>query len=126
MNASMGTHEPLEKLSPATLELHRALVSLMEELEAVDWYQQRVDASDDAELAAVLKHNRDEEVEHACMTLEWIRRHDPVFDRMLREYLFREGSITGREEETNEGGAESAGARGPSLAIGSLREENRR
>ncbi len=91
--ASEGTHEALDKLSPATLERHRAIVSIMEELEAVDWYDQRVDASDDPDLAAVLAHNRDEEKEHASMTLEWLRRHDPALDRHLRTYLFTDGSI---------------------------------
>ena len=91
--ASEGTHEALDKLRPATLERHRAIVSIMEELEAIDWYDQRVDASDDPELAAVLAHNRDEEKEHAAMTLEWLRRHDPVLDQHLRTYLFTDGSI---------------------------------
>jgi ferritin-like protein len=94
-----GFHEPLDKLSPATMERHRAIVSLIEELEAVDWYDQRVDATDDDDLRAVLAHNRDEEREHAAMTLEWLRRHDPVWDRFLRTYLFTEGPITEIEEE---------------------------
>src|SRR4051794_17745594 len=96
--ASEGTHEALDKLSPATLERHRAIVSIMEELEAVDWYDQRVDASDDPHLAAVLAHNRDEEKEHAAMTLEWLRRHDPALDRHLRTYLFTDRPITEVEE----------------------------
>jgi len=91
--ASEGLHEPIEKLSAETLDRHRAVVSLMEELEAIDWYDQRVDAASDPELAAVLAHNRDEEKEHAAMTLEWIRRHDRVFDRMLRRYLFTDRPI---------------------------------
>lgn len=91
--ASEGLHEPIDKLSAETLDRHRAIVSLMEELEAIDWYDQRVDAASDPELAAVLAHNRDEEKEHAAMTLEWIRRHDRVFDRMLRRYLFAERPI---------------------------------
>jgi uncharacterized protein len=97
---SAGTHEPLEKLETLTVDLHRALRSLMEELEAVDWYQQRVDATDDADLKRVLAHNRDEEIEHAAMVLEWIRRNNSTFDRMLRAYLFTEGEITGIEAET--------------------------
>jgi uncharacterized protein len=91
--ASDQLHEPADALRPETIEMHRALASLIEELEAVDWYTQRVDASQDQALRAVLAHNRDEEKEHACMTLEWIRRQDPAFDRLLREILFREGPI---------------------------------
>jgi uncharacterized protein len=91
-------HESEERLSPATRDMHRAIVSLMEELEAVDWYQQRMDATESAELRDILRHNRDEEKEHAAMVLEWIRRHDPSFDTKLREYLFTEGSIVGREQ----------------------------
>lgn len=97
--AHEGMHEDRSELTDATREMHRAIVSLMEELEAIDWYQQRVDACRDPELRAVLAHNRDEEKEHAAMTLEWIRRHDSVFDHELREYLFREGSIVGKEHE---------------------------
>lgn len=93
--ANEGYHEPIEKLSDATLDMHRAITSLMEELEAVDWYNQRVDACSDPELKAILAHNRDEEKEHAAMVLEWIRRQDPVFDKQLKEALFKTGSITG-------------------------------
>ena len=92
--AHEGLHEPVDKLSPETMDFHRAVVSLIEELEAVDWYNQRVDACVDPELRAILAHNRDEEIEHASMTLEWIRRRSPVFDRQLREYLFKTGPIT--------------------------------
>jgi ferritin-like protein len=91
--ASEGLHEPDEAVDEATRELHRALVSLGEELEAVDWYQQRIAASKDAALRAVLQHNRDEEIEHAAMVLEWIRRSDAVFDAQLRRHLFSEGDI---------------------------------
>ena len=87
-------HEPIEKLSSATQDFHRAVVSLIEELEAVDWYNQRVDACTDQELKGILAHNRDEEIEHASMTLEWIRRRNPVFDKELREALFKTGPIT--------------------------------
>ena len=97
--SSEGYHEPLEKLTPATIHLHRAITSLMEELEAIDWYQQRADATDDQPLKKILLHNRNEEVEHACMVLEWIRRHDAVFDKQLRTYLFTEGEITEVEAE---------------------------
>lgn len=96
--ASEGYHEPLEKLTERTVNLHRAIVSLMEELEAVDWYQQRVDATTDPQLRKILLHNRNEEVEHAAMALEWIRRHDAEFDRQLRTYLFTTGEITAIEE----------------------------
>lgn len=94
--ANEGYHEPLEKLSGATLDMHRAIVSLMEELEAVDWYNQRVDAATDPELKKILAHNRDEEKEHASMMLEWIRRHDPAFNHELKDNLFKEGPITGQ------------------------------
>lgn len=91
--ANEGYHEPVAELSEATRDMHRAITSLMEELEAVDWYNQRVDACTDPELASILAHNRDEEKEHAAMVLEWIRRRDPAFDRELRESLFKEGEI---------------------------------
>ena len=93
--AHEGYHEPIDKLSPATVDFHRAVESLIEELEAVDWYNQRVEACTDPELRAVLAHNRDEEMEHASMTLEWIRRRSPVFDSKLRAALFKTGPITG-------------------------------
>lgn len=96
--ASEGYHETIGKLSDATQDMHRAIVSLMEELEAVDWYNQRVDACTDAELKAILVHNRDEEKEHASMVLEWIRRHDTVLDRELHENLFKTGPIAGHHE----------------------------
>lgn len=92
-----GYHEPVDRLREQTLDDHRAIVSLQEEFEAVDWYQQRVDATDDPELAAILAHNRDEEKEHAAMTLEWLRRRDPVLDEQLRTYLFADGSILDAE-----------------------------
>jgi hypothetical protein len=94
--AHEGYHEPIDKLSPETMDFHRAIVSLIEELEAVDWYNQRVDACTDPELSRILAHNRDEEIEHASMALEWIRRRNPVFDRELRDALFKDGPITGR------------------------------
>ncbi|MHB8423795.1 MAG: encapsulin-associated ferritin-like protein [Gammaproteobacteria bacterium] len=95
--ASEGYHEPIEELSDEVRDFHRAVVSLMEELEAVDWYNQRVCACKDRELTAILAHNRDEEMEHASMVLEWIRRHSPRFDHELKEYLFSKGSITDHE-----------------------------
>ncbi len=92
--ASVGYHEPLEKLSEQTRDMHRAIVSLMEELEAVDWYNQRAEACGTPALKAILEHNRDEEKEHAAMLLEWIRRNDPKFSSELKDYLFTETPIT--------------------------------
>lgn len=94
-----GYHEPVDKLSAATMDMHRAITSLMEELEAVDWYNQRVDAATDPELKKILIHNRDEEKEHAAMVLEWIRRRDPKMDKELRDALFKDGPITGDHHE---------------------------
>ncbi|OYY95769.1 MAG: ferritin [Hydrogenophilales bacterium 28-61-23] len=91
--SSVGYHEPIEELSTDTRDMHRAIVALMEELEAVDWYNQRADACRDTELKAILQHNRDEEKEHAAMLLEWIRRQDPSFSSQLNEYLFTERPI---------------------------------
>ncbi len=101
--ASDSFHEREEVLTADTKDLHRAITSLMEELEAVDWYQQRVDATSDAELASILAHNRDEEIEHAMMVLEWIRRRRPTFDEHARTYLFSSGPITGVEERAHRG-----------------------
>jgi len=89
-----GYHEPIAELSDKTRDMHRAIVSLMEELEAVDWYNQRVDACKDPELRGILAHNRDEEKEHAAMVLEWIRRQDPTMDKELRDYLFTDKDLT--------------------------------
>jgi len=97
--SSESLHVPREKLQRTTLNLHYAIASLIEELEAIDWYRQRADDCDEPELRAILLHNAREEIEHASMALEWIRRSDGEFDKQLREYLFSEGSITGREEE---------------------------
>lgn len=91
--SSIGYHEPVEELSAETRDMHRAIVSLMEELEAVDWYNQRADACKDAELKAILEHNRDEEKEHASMVLEWIRRNNPKFSKQLKNYLFSDKPI---------------------------------
>ncbi len=82
-----------KKLSSAVLDMHRAIASLTEELEAVDWYNQRVDVCKDPALKAILAHNRDEEKEHAAMLLEWIRRQDPTFEKELKDYLFTEKPI---------------------------------
>lgn len=91
--ANEGYHEPIDELSAETRDMHRAIQSLMEELEAVDWYNQRVDACQDTELAGILAHNRDEEKEHAAMLLEWIRRRDPKFNDELKDYLFTDKAI---------------------------------
>jgi ferritin-like protein len=93
--SSIGFHEPAEELSAETRDMHRAIVSLMEELEAVDWYNQRCDACADMELRGILEHNRDEEKEHAAMLMEWIRRQDPAFSGQLKTYLFSEKPIAG-------------------------------
>lgn len=104
-------HEPYEDLTPTTRDMHRAIISLMEELEAIDWYQQRADVTPDADLKAVMEHNRDEEIEHAIMTLEWIRRRNAKFDTTLREYLWSDGPITEVEEKLKEeSGAEAPDA----------------
>jgi len=91
--ANEGYHEPVEELSEETKDMHRAIQSLMEELEAVDWYNQRVDACKDPDLRDILAHNRDEEKEHAAMLLEWVRRQDGVFDKELKDYLFTDKPI---------------------------------
>lgn len=129
-------HEPYEQLSPFTRNLHRAIVSLIEELDAVDWYTQRAEVCDDPELKATLLHHRNEEVEHAMMNLEWLRRNMPVFEENMRTYLFSSGPITEVEEAATGGPGErgsieresKAKAVGPgparaggALGVGSLR-----
>ena len=91
--ANEGYHEPIDELSDDTRDMHRAITSLMEELEAIDWYNQRVDACKDTDLTAILAHNRDEEKEHAAMVLEWIRRRDSTFDAELKDFLFTDKPI---------------------------------
>jgi ferritin-like protein len=120
-SSSAGLHEPSDDLTPLAIDQHRAIVSIQEELEAVDWYNQRAVATNRPDLEAVLAHNRDEEKEHAAMTLEWLRRNDPVLDQHLRTYLFTEGSIVEIEHvaEHEEGGDSDS----PSLGIGSLKGE---
>ena len=120
-------HEPLDLLSEDTKNLHRGILSLIEELEAVDWYSQRADACSDPELKEILIHNRDEEIEHAMMALEWIRRRSPEFDQEARTYLFANGPITAAEEAATAGETpaedESPGAgpdSGGSLGIGRI------
>jgi ferritin-like protein len=124
--SSATLHEDPDVLGPEIIDRHRAIVSVMEELEAVDWYDQRAKAASDPELQAILEHNRDEEKEHAAMALEWLRRRDKALDQHLRTYLFTEGPITEIEEkaEAAETGAESVPGDG-SLGIGSLRETGR-
>ena len=119
MAQSAGLHEPEDHLTPETIDRHRAIVSLMEELEAVDWYDQRVQATADESLAGILAHNRDEEKEHASMLLEWLRRRDPALDRHLRTYLFTSGPILELEHED----ASEAGDGDGSLGIGGLSGE---
>jgi hypothetical protein len=121
MAGSSGSlHENEAVLKPETIDRHRAVVSIMEELEAVDWYDQRIDAASDRELKELLAHNRDEEKEHASMMLEWLRRRDPKLDEHLRTYLFTNKSLLEIEEEAegkDGGGSNDDG----SLRIGSLR-----
>lgn len=110
-------HEPPEELSQETRDLHRALATLVEELEAIDWYQHRIDLTADEELRKILLHNRNEEMEHASMALEYLRRRLPDFDARLRTYLFTTGSIVELEAA-----AEGAGRAAQTLGIGSLRK----
>jgi uncharacterized protein len=117
--ASDAYHESPDLLTEATRNMHRAIVSLTEELEAIDWYQQRADACSDPPLKDVLLHNKNEEIEHATMVMEWIRRHDHFFDEMMRKYLFTEQPITGIEK-----GAETAGpapSAAETLGIGGMK-----
>lgn len=116
--ASDSYHESPDTLSRDTRLQHQAIASLMEELEAVDWYQQRIDATSDAELKMILAHNRDEEKEHAAMLLEWLRRRDPCLDRQLKTYLFTQGDVAEQEEA----GSGTAAGGSESLGIGSLRK----
>ncbi|WP_375203986.1 encapsulin-associated ferritin-like protein [Hyphococcus sp.] len=97
--SSEGLHAPRERLSKETIHMHQAISSLMEELEAVDWYQQRADDCDDPSLKAILIHNMKEEIEHAAMALEWLRRNSEDFDKELKNYLFKDGPITKLEAE---------------------------
>lgn len=132
---SAGLHESTEQLQPETIDRHRAVASIMEELEAVDWYDQRVDAAGDAQLRELLAHNRDEEKEHAAMMIEWLRRHDAKLDEHLRTYLFTRGRLMDIEHAAGQGGGAAdtntgtnahPGAAGDgSLGIGSLRKPGR-
>jgi ferritin-like protein len=124
--SSETLHEEAGKIGPEVIDAHRAIVSLMEELEAVDWYNQRAKATDNPDLRAILEHNRDEEKEHAAMVLEWLRRTDAKFAQHLKTFLFTSGPITEIEAEMEAGGEEAAsGGAAPddgSLGIGSLRK----
>jgi ferritin-like protein len=126
--SSANYHEPYELLSEESKNMHRALVTVMEELEAIDWYQQRAEACSDEDLKKILLHNKNEEIEHAMMSLEWIRRQNPVFSDQARTYLFSKGPITEIEKEV-EGGGGSSGISSPgsggSLGIGSLKKGGR-
>lgn len=119
--SSESYHEPYELLSEGTKNIHRALVSAMEELEAIDWYQQRAEVCSDPELSAILMHNKHEEVEHALMTLEWIRRNLPKLDEMAREYLFTEGPIVKAEADDADADLRVDGDGERTLGLGSLR-----
>ncbi|SDY78630.1 encapsulin-associated ferritin-like protein [Tindallia californiensis] len=110
-------HEPMELLDEKARNISRALNSLKEEVEAVDWYNQRVAATKDPELKEILAHNRDEEIEHACMTLEWLRRNMDAWDEELRTYLFTEKNILEAEETTEEADSMAKGG----LSIGDLK-----
>lgn len=127
--SSENLHAPRERLSPETLNLHFAIVSLMEELDAIDWYRQRADDAEDQTLKELLLHNMREEMEHASMLLEWIRRRDADFERFLKIYLFSEGSILKEEKAAtaDEAGVARPETRpvgaGPSFTIGSLRAD---
>lgn len=122
--SSATLHENEQQLQPATIDRHRATVSIMEELEAVDWYDQRIDAAQDQDLKDLLAHNRDEEKEHAAMMLEWLRRRDPKLDEHLRTYLFTDKPLLQIEKEA-QGQGEGKGSRQEDdsgcLGIGSLR-----
>ncbi len=124
MANSVGYHESEGKLRPETQDNHRALTSMQEELEAADWYDQRVDAATDPQLKEILAHNRDEEKEHFAMLLEWYRRRDAKMDEHLKEYLFSNGSLIAREQAVAADGGGAAGSSaggGGSLGIGSLK-----
>jgi hypothetical protein len=122
--SSESYHEPIELLSESTKNMHRALVSLREELEAIDWYQQRAEACSDTELAGVLTHNKNEEIEHAMMTLEWIRRHNPTVADNIKTYVGSEGPILEVEKAAmsgGDGGGDEQSTTSSSLGIGSLK-----
>lgn len=124
-SSSESYHEPLSELSTHTRHLHQALVSLQEELEAVDWYRQRADACQDAQLREILLHNMREEIEHAAMVLEWLRRNSPDFAEQLKTYLFTSGPIVEIEEAAEQGASgapEAPRDPPPRFTIGALKK----
>jgi uncharacterized protein len=129
--SSENLHAPRERLAKETLSLHHAIVSVMEELDAIDWYRQRADDAEDETLKALLLHNMREEMEHASMLLEWIRRHDADFARYLKTYLFTEAPILEVEDEATAEGVERNERRKPGesdeqgFTIGRLRRPER-
>ena len=124
--SSENLHAPRERLSKKALTLHHAIVSLMEELDAIDWYRQRADDTEDEALREILLHNMREEMEHASMVLEWIRRHNADFAGHLKTYLFTDGPIIGIEKAAEAAGVANSGSNGarrtlPGVTIGSLK-----
>jgi hypothetical protein len=91
--SSEDLHAPRERLTDQTIATHQAIVSLMEELQAIDWYRQRADDCDDAQLKAVILHNMNDEMEHAAMLVEWLRRNVAEFATQLDKFLGGEGAI---------------------------------
>lgn len=116
---SEGYHEA--NLPEEVKEFHRMIQSVIEELEAVDWYNQRAAATKDPQIKAIVEHNRDEEIEHACMGLEWLRRNYPQWDEYLREFLFTEGDITAIEDDEEEDSEDLSTSSDNSLGINNLR-----
>jgi len=119
---ALDFHEPPEQLSKEAREWHRAICSLIEEFEAIDWYYQRADVTEDEELKRILLHNMNEEAEHAAMSLEWIRRRYPKLSEKLKSYLFTEGSIAGKEKNHEEAAPHSESAPKNDLGIGAMRK----
>ena len=120
--SSEGLHEELGDLTEKTRDMHRAISSLREELEAVDWYQQRADACKDDALREILLHNMREEIEHSAMVMEWLRRNHPDFNTQFKGYLFSKGSITHTEEKlTGEDAPTSPDDPTKKSTVGSLR-----
>jgi len=120
-----------DNLSEEAKDYHRIIKSLMEELEAVDWYNQRADVTTDQSVQGIVEHNRDEEIEHAAMAIEWLRRNDPVWAEELETYLFTQSEITAVEEEAEGGGTEgeedtnnTSTSTNQSLGISSLKGGN--
>jgi ferritin-like protein len=102
MATSAEWHENYADMSEFSLNFSRAVKSVQEELEAVDWYNQRAQATKDDQLRRILEHNRDEEIEHAMMTLEYLRRISPIFDKHMRTYFFTEGDIVAIEKQAED------------------------